>query len=168
MSLKVMKTVSMIVLPILIVLGAYTYGYKSGSKNVKTPEKETKIEYVDRIIEKEVKVYIKQKVKEDTKTTINKPDGTVVVIENKKDTESSVDSSSKDTTKEKIIVYDKVDNGKDWTLSLKGGIPLKSWREFDPVFGAEVDRKITNSIGAGVWYMHTSDKLVGASISVRL
>lgn len=165
MSNKAMKVLLSITLPILALAIAYAYGYQKGSGKV--PEKETKIEYVDRVVEKEVKVYVQQKTKENTKKTITKPDGTVVVVEKEINSETKIDQTEKEKQKETIVTVDKKDSSKQWKASVMIGTEISDWKNPSPVFGSSLDYKIFSSSGAGLWYLHTNEKLIGTSLFVE-
>jgi hypothetical protein len=88
---------------LIVILAILTYfGWKREPKTVEV----TKVEYVDRVIEKEKIVTVEKKVASNKKrrTTVEKPDGTKVVTEvtEEKNTDTKVDKDEKIDTKESI------------------------------------------------------------------
>lgn len=159
------------VVKVLVVLGLlagfFFGGYRYGITKSKTPEKETKIEYVDRVVEKEVKVYVKEKVKENTKTTTTKPDGTIIVKEKNVDSNTEVISTVEEKTKEITVSVDKKNGAKQWRASVLIGTLLPDWREMKPIYGGQLDRRLVGPVSAGAWYLNSKDKAAGLSISLE-
>lgn len=153
------------------VVGLSIISYQAGRQSVKIPAQQTKIEYVDRVVEKEVKVYVKQDVKDKTKTTTTKPDGTVVVEEKNVESNTTVDTSTKEKTKEKILTVDKKVSQKQWRVGIDYGVPMptiKDLRTSDAVYGGRVEHRLIGPVSGGLWYLKTDKSYVGLTASWEL
>ncbi len=149
------------------VVGLCIMSFQYGRSTAKVPAQIEHTVYEDRIVEKEKIVYVKVNVKEDTKTTTTKPDGTVIVEEKKSDSKTEISSEEKEKTKEKTVTVDKTNSVKQWRGTVMAGLPLPDWRDMKPVYGGGLEHRVIGPFSAGGWYLHTKEKYIGASVSME-
>lgn len=160
---------------LLLVLGAAAGRYFAPTQ-VKT---ETKIEYQDRIVEKEVirwkteYVTVQAKAERTRIVSVEKPDGTKIVV-----TESQTEEATKTATQtnaeasrdvqaetrvaetvRKETTFLRPQN----TLTLMGGTGF----DLKLSYGAMYTRQFLGPVGIGVWYMKGSDHRAGVNLSLQ-
>ena len=141
----------------IALLAGIGIGYHNAPK---TPE--IRVEYVEREVEKEKVVYVDRVIKEKSKETTTKPDGTVIVKETERDTGEKVSSNNKEKTKDTSVTIDKSTKAQ-WRAAALAGL---RW-DGKMVYGGSVERRIAGPFGAGVFYLQQDKPIAGASLFVE-
>lgn len=153
---------------LLVIVGAAAGRYFAPVK-VKT---EVKVEYRDRIVEKEVvkvqTVYVQAKAEQKRVVTVKKPDGTQVRIE---DTNIRVETASQtnedrarsveaERTATQVSRQETTYQRPANTLTLMGGTGF----DLKPSYGVMYTRQLLGPVQLGVWYMRSDYHRAGAAI----